>query len=114
MKFRAAIFGGSGYGGSELLRILLFHPNVEIVLVTANEQERGGVGGEKRVLLGLTGHSFPPAPSTRAEWDGLDIATLATPLAHAIALVSTLLSYLAAIDLTAPSCIEYPPMFTTY
>ena len=32
------IFGGSGYGGSELLRILLFHPNVEFVFVTANEQ----------------------------------------------------------------------------
>ena len=37
MKIRTAIFGGSGYGGSELLRILLFHPEAEITLVTANE-----------------------------------------------------------------------------
>ena len=36
-KLRVAIFGGSGYGGSELLRILLGHPNAEIKLVTANE-----------------------------------------------------------------------------
>jgi len=34
-KIKVAIFGGSGYGGSELLRILLFHPNVEIAFVTA-------------------------------------------------------------------------------
>jgi N-acetyl-gamma-glutamyl-phosphate reductase len=37
-KLKIGIYGGSGYGGSELLRILLFHPNVEISFVTANEQ----------------------------------------------------------------------------
>ena len=43
-KLRVAIFGGSGYGGSELLRILLFHPNVEIAFVTANEHAGKSVG----------------------------------------------------------------------
>ena len=47
-KIRVAILGGSGYGGSELLRILLFHPNVEIGFVTANEHAGKSVG-EARV-----------------------------------------------------------------
>ena len=33
-KISIGIFGGSGYGGSELLRILLFHPNIDIAFVT--------------------------------------------------------------------------------
>ena len=37
MKLKVGIFGGSGYGGAELLRILLFHPHAEVSLVTANE-----------------------------------------------------------------------------
>ena len=46
-KIRVAIYGGSGYGGSELLRILLFHPDVELVFVTANEH------AGKRVVLAI-------------------------------------------------------------
>ena len=43
-KIRVAILGGSGYGGSELLRILLSHPNVELAFVTANEHAGKAVG----------------------------------------------------------------------
>ncbi|HET7287388.1 MAG TPA: hypothetical protein VFI71_07955, partial [Pyrinomonadaceae bacterium] len=53
-KIRVGIFGGSGYGGSELLRILLFHPNVELVFVTANEQAGKPVGEVHRNLNCLT------------------------------------------------------------
>lgn len=35
---RASIAGGSGYTGGELLRILLFHPEVEVVQVTSRRQ----------------------------------------------------------------------------
>src|SRR6267142_346919 len=59
---RVAIFGGSGYGGSELLRILLFHPNVKIVFVTANEQAGKAVGEVHRNLSGLTDLNFIRAP----------------------------------------------------
>lgn len=34
-KIKASIVGGSGYGGSELLRFLLYHPCVEIISVTS-------------------------------------------------------------------------------
>ena len=35
MMTTVSIIGGSGYGGGELLRILLNHPNVELKQVTS-------------------------------------------------------------------------------
>ncbi|MBZ0277180.1 MAG: N-acetyl-gamma-glutamyl-phosphate reductase, partial [Anaerolineae bacterium] len=35
---RAAIVGGSGYTGGELLRLLHFHPQVEVAQITSREQ----------------------------------------------------------------------------
>ena len=34
-KIRVSVVGASGYAGGELIRLLLFHPNVEIVQVTS-------------------------------------------------------------------------------
>ena len=34
-KLKVSIAGGSGYTGGELIRLLLFHPNVEIQQVTS-------------------------------------------------------------------------------
>ena len=60
-KLRVAIFGGSGYGGSELLRILLQHPNVEIRFVTANEHAGKSVSDVHQNLLGVTDLRFVKA-----------------------------------------------------
>ncbi len=61
-KIKIAIFGGSGYSGSELLRILLFHPEAEIVMVTANEHAGKAVGEVHKNLAGLTDLRFEKAP----------------------------------------------------
>src|SRR5881394_892835 len=34
-RFKAAVMGGSGYGGAELIRRLLVHPEVELVRVAS-------------------------------------------------------------------------------
>ena len=34
-RFKAAVIGGSGYGGAELIRRLLAHPEVELVRVAS-------------------------------------------------------------------------------
>ena len=36
-KVRVAIFGASGYAGEELLRLLLRHPNAEVVAITSRK-----------------------------------------------------------------------------
>lgn len=39
MKLKAAVIGANGYTGVELLRLLHFHPNVEIAAITSQSQE---------------------------------------------------------------------------
>src|SRR5688572_9357397 len=96
-KIRVAIFGGSGYGGSELLRILLFHPHVEVVFVTAHEQAGKAVGEVHRNLHGLTELSFVTAPETVA---GVDCVFLALPPVQAMDVVPHLPAHVKAIDLS--------------
>ena len=99
-KLRVAIFGGSGYGGSELLRILLSHPNAEIIFVTANEQAGKPVGEVHRNLYGLTDLKFRLAPDDPAELVDLDCVFLALPHGQAMELVPQLPANVKAIDLS--------------
>jgi N-acetyl-gamma-glutamyl-phosphate reductase len=96
-KIRVGIFGGSGYGGSELLRILLFHPNVELVFVTANEQAGKPIGEVHRNLNGLTQLSFISAAETPA---AVDCVFLALPHGQAMEIVPGLSRETRAIDLS--------------
>src|SRR6476660_9134084 len=100
MKLKVAIFGGSGYGGSELLRILLFHPNVEIVFVTANEQAGKAVSEVHRNLHGLTELKFKTAPEQPAQLANLDCIFLALPHGQAMDIVPSLPETVKAIDLS--------------
>lgn len=43
-KLRVAIVGASGYGGSELLRILLYHPYVEVTALTSRRHAKQPLG----------------------------------------------------------------------
>lgn len=99
-KLRVGIFGGSGYGGAELLRILLLHPNVEIVLVTANEHAGKSVGEVHRNLLGLTNVSFTRAPEEVGQLDELDYLFLALPHGQAMEIVPRLPPTVKVIDLS--------------
>jgi N-acetyl-gamma-glutamyl-phosphate/LysW-gamma-L-alpha-aminoadipyl-6-phosphate reductase len=49
-RIRVAIEGGSGYVGGELLRLLLFHPAVEVTQVTSESQAGEPVGRVHPVL----------------------------------------------------------------
>lgn len=57
-KIRAAIAGGTGYTGGELMRILLNHPDVEIVAATTTSSEGTPVSSVHRDLLGETDLCF--------------------------------------------------------
>ena len=99
-KIRIGILGGSGYGGSELLRILLFHPNADVVLVTANEQAGKCVGEVHRNLFGLTDLAFSALSEDFNELDDLDCVFLALPHGQAMSVVPELPANVKAIDLS--------------
>ena len=99
-KIRVGIFGGSGYGGAELLRILLPHPSVEIVLVTANEHAERAVGEVHKNLYGLTDLRFTRAPEELESLKDLDYAFLALPHGQAMSIVPRLPREVKVIDLS--------------
>ena len=113
-KIRIAIFGGSGYGGSELLRILLFHPNAEIAFVTANEHAGKPVTAVHRNLNGLTELSFVATPDDLSQLEDVDVAFFALPHGQAISFVPQLSSSVKVIDLSGDFRIDDPDTFKTY
>lgn len=110
---KIAIFGGSGYGGSELLRILLYHSNAEIVLVTANEHAGKAVGEVHRNLNGLTELRFDKAPDDLSTLDA-DVAFFALPHGQALNLIGQLPEGIKAIDLSGDFRIDDPNVFKQF
>src|SRR5919202_4088879 len=100
MKLRIGIFGGSGYGGAELLRILLLHPQAEIALVTANEHAGKAVGDVHKNLYGLTDLRFTSAPEDLEGLKDLDFVFLSLPHGQAIDVVPRLPENVKVIDLS--------------
>jgi N-acetyl-gamma-glutamyl-phosphate reductase len=99
-KVRVGIFGGSGYGGAELLRILLFHPNAEVALVTANEHAGKRVGEVHRNLYGLTDLQFVSAPENFESLSDLDCLFLALPHGQAMERMRDVPARVKVIDLS--------------
>jgi N-acetyl-gamma-glutamyl-phosphate reductase common form len=112
-RLRVAIFGGSGYGGSELLRILLFHPNTEIVLVTANEHAGKSVGEVHKNLFGLTDLRFQLTPEDLSTLDA-DVAFFALPHGQAISIVPKLPKNVKIIDLSGDFRIDAADIFRQF
>jgi N-acetyl-gamma-glutamyl-phosphate reductase len=100
MKIRVGIYGGSGYGGAELLRILLAHPHAEVALVTANEHAGKSVGEVHRNLYGLTDLRFVPAPAEPEGLGELDCVFLALPHGQALEIAPRLPERVRVVDLS--------------
>ena len=113
-KIKIAIFGGSGYGGSELLRILLFHPNAEIVLVTANEHAGRTVGEVHRNLSGICNLKFEIAPPDLSALKDFDLAFFALPHGQALNLIPKLPENVKAIDLSGDFRIDDADVFQKF
>jgi len=112
-KIKIAIFGGSGYGGSELLRILLFHPNAEIVLVTANEHAGKSVGEVHKNLYGLTDLKFEKSPEDLSALDA-DVVFFALPHGQALSLIPNLPPSVKVIDLSGDFRINDKDVFKQF
>jgi LysW-gamma-L-alpha-aminoadipyl-6-phosphate/LysW-L-glutamyl-5-phosphate reductase len=77
-RFKAAIIGGSGYGGAEMARRLLMHPEVELVRVASIDHVGEPLGAVHPNLDGVTDLVFEDlAPAEAAK--GCDVALLALP-----------------------------------
>jgi N-acetyl-gamma-glutamyl-phosphate reductase len=77
-RVKAVVIGGTGYGGAELLRRLLFHPSVEVARVTSVDNIGKRVGDVHFNLAGVSDLTFQEMPPEKAV-EGMDVAFLAMP-----------------------------------
>jgi N-acetyl-gamma-glutamyl-phosphate reductase len=77
-RFRAALVGASGYGGAEIIRRLLRHPDVELVRVVAADHIGERVGDTHLALEGATDLRFEKLDPREAA-EGMDVVFLALP-----------------------------------
>ena len=75
MGLRVAVYGGSGYTGGELLRLLVGHPEVGAIQVTSR-QHAGVVVGEAYPQLAVRERFVAPE---EVDASGLDVAFVAYP-----------------------------------
>lgn len=77
-KKRVAILGASGYGGSELLRLLLTHPNVEVARITSRQHAGLPVWKVHPYLQKVSELVFEDTDATAAA-EGMDLVFSALP-----------------------------------
>jgi N-acetyl-gamma-glutamyl-phosphate reductase len=101
MAYRAAVVGGSGYTGAELLRLLAGHPEIEVALVTADSNAGASVADLYPSLAlayeGLTYDQVAPA-----DLAGLDVVFLCLPHGQSQAIAADLVDTVGhVVDLGA-------------
>ena len=79
-KIKVSVAGGSGYAGGELIRLLLFHPNVEIQQVTSESNYGKAVSKTHPNLRGITNLKF----SGLSELEKCDLLFLCLPHASSM------------------------------
>jgi N-acetyl-gamma-glutamyl-phosphate reductase len=77
-RFKAAVIGGSGYGGGELIRRLLLHPEVELVRVASVDFVGEPLSAAHPPLEGRTALRFEGITPAQAAED-MDVVLLGLP-----------------------------------
>ena len=81
-RFKAAVIGGSGYGGAEMIRRLLVHPDVALVRVASVDFVGEPLSSADPALEGQTDLVFEGIPAAEAA-RGVDVVLLGLP--HTVA-----------------------------
>lgn len=112
-RLKVGVFGGSGYGGSELLRLLLGHPGVELELVGAHTHAGSRVDAVHPNLRGLTSLEFVET-KVDARCEGLDVLFLSLPHGESMKLTPSLPEGLKVVDLTGDFRLRDEEVFRRY
>lgn len=110
---RVGIVGGSGYGGAELIRLLLSRADVCIELVTAGSSAGQRVDALYPSLAGRTALVFEPFDAAR--FTGLDVAFISLPSGEGMKVVPSLVGKVKhVIDLGGDFRLRSTEMYQLY
>ncbi len=98
-KIKAAILGASGYTGAELIRLLVRHPKVEIIAMTADRKAGLSIG---EVFPHLAGLGLSDLTSLdRLNYNGIDIVFCCLPHGTTQEVILKIPEHVKIIDLSA-------------
>jgi N-acetyl-gamma-glutamyl-phosphate reductase len=113
-RLKAVLIGGTGYGGAEILRRLLFHPHVEVARVTAADNIGKKIGEVHFNLAGFTDQTFQEMAPEQAV-SGMDVAFLAMPHKTTAKVVQAILgSGVRIVDLSGDFRLRDPGAYEKY
>ena len=114
MTVRAGIVGASGFTGAELLRLCAMHPDVEVVVATA-ETQAGTLASSLYPSLAAAYPNLVFAPTEPDVLDGLDLVFLGLPHGAAQSLVPSLWGRVGHIvDLSADFRLQDASLYPTW
>jgi N-acetyl-gamma-glutamyl-phosphate reductase len=112
---KVAILGGSGYTAAELLKILLRHPEVEIVAVTSRKEETPLVAELHPSLTGRTRLRCEPFNADRLVARGVECAFGCLPHGASMSTLPALLERgVRVIDLSADYRLRDPNVYAQW
>jgi N-acetyl-gamma-glutamyl-phosphate/LysW-gamma-L-alpha-aminoadipyl-6-phosphate reductase len=113
-RFKAAVLGGSGFAGAELIRRLLVHPEIELIRVGAADHIGEPLAAALPQLEGRTSLRFEN-PSPEAAVDGADIILMGLPQKASIPVVeAALAANVKVIDMSGAFRLRKPEQYTRY
>ncbi len=112
---KIAILGGSGYTAAELIKILLRHPEAEIVAVTSRHQETPHVAELHPALHGRIHHRCEPFDADRLVARGVQCAFGCLPHGVSMSMLPALLARgVRVIDLSADYRLRDPNVYAQW
>ncbi len=114
MSVRVAVVGASGYAARELIRILLGHPEAELVLVTSRQEDQPRLANLHPILEGRT-HLRCEAFDPDRVADSADLAFSCLPHVASMRSVAPLRERgVRVIDLSADYRLRDPEVYQTW
>jgi len=115
-RINVGIIGGAGYGGSELLRLLLFHPGVHLSFITSRKHAGAKVCSVHRFLANATDLEFMEPDTGKIPQD-TDLVFLATPHGVSMTVVPEIvmrMQKVKIIDLSGDFRLKNPSVYRQY
>lgn len=113
-RFKAAVLGGSGFAGAELIRHLLLHPDVELVRVAAADHIGEPLSAALPQLEGRTNLRFEN-PEPAAAVAGVDIVLMGLPQQASIPVVeAALAASVKVIDMSGAFRLRRAEQYAKY
>ena len=115
-RVRAAVVGASGYTGAELVRLLVNHPAVDIVAMTADRKAGQELGEVFPHLAGVARTAALPSlrPVEALAWDGIDVAFFGLPHGAAQPVAAAMPERVKMIDLSPDFRFADPDVYAAW